>query len=289
MTPIVLNGLFVGLIYGLLAAGLVIVYRGSRIVNFAHGEIGMIGAFVYTELRTGSHGLDDRGMWFPLIGGALVAAALGAFTEVVVARPLRDAPPVRAMVATFAVGSLLLLFAIDRWGISPRAAKPLLTGDGVRLFGLTISPTQLLILGTSVALCGLLGALYRYTNFGLRLRATALDPYAAGLVGIDVNRTSTATWALAGGIAGLSGILVSATVAFVPFFMSLLIVPVLAAALVGGMTSLYGAFGAAVVLGVVQGVLSFKVPVPGITELTLAAFILVILLIRPTGLVRSAY
>ena len=289
MTAILLNGFFVGLVYGLLALGLVVVYRGSRVINFAHGEIGMIGAFVYAELRTGANGTADHGVVIPLVVGIAIGAAIAALTELFVARPLRDAPPVRAMVGTFAVGSLLLLYAIDRWGTTARSTKPLVQGEGVRLAGLTISTSQLLILAASVILCGLLAALYRFTSFGLRMRTIALDPYAAGLIGIDVNRTSTAIWALAGAIAALSGILLAPTVALMPFFMTILIVPVLTAALVGGLTSILGAFAAGIGLGVAQSVLAYKVPTAGITEITLAGFILVMLLFRPAGLARSTY
>jgi branched-subunit amino acid ABC-type transport system permease component len=289
VTAIVLNGLFVGLVYGLLALGLVVVYRGSRVINFAHGEIGMISAFVYTELRAGRHGLADHGIVVPLLVAVALGAGLAALIELVVARPLRDAPPVRAMVATFGIGSLLILYSLDRWGVSARAATPLVAGDGIRVAGLTISPSQLLILGAAAGLCAVLGVLYRYTSFGLRMRVIALDPYAAGLVGINVNRTSTAIWALAGAIAALSGILLAPTVALTPFFMTVLIVPVLAAALVGGLTSVLGAFAAGIGLGVAQSVLAFKIPTAGITEITLAGFILVMLLFRPTGLARSAY
>ena len=106
-----------------------------------------------------------------------------------------------------------------------------------------------------------LWALQRFTSFGLRLRATALDPMAAGLVGVNTNTTSMATWALAGGLAGLSGILIAPSVAFSVFFMTSLLLRSVAAALVGGLTSISGAVIAGICLGVAEGVIGYVMPV----------------------------
>jgi branched-chain amino acid transport system permease protein len=285
MTTVIVNGLFVGLVYGLLAAGLVVVYRGSRIINFAYGETGMVGAFVFSELWVNNH--------VPLLVAALagiaLSAALGAATEVALVRPLRGQPPLNAMVGTLAVAALLLAYASRRWGLNPRFMPPLVHGSGVHIGSVTISPTQLLILAVSIVLLVGLWALYRFGSFGLRLRATALDPMAAGLVGVNTELTSVATWALAGALAGVSAILVAPSVAFSVFFMSTLLLRSVAAALVGGLTSISGAFTAGIVLGVAEGVIGYVSPVRGIVEVVLAGFVIVLLLVRPSGLVRSAY
>ena len=285
MLTVVVNGFFTGLVYGLLAVGLVVVYRGSRIINFAYGETGMLGAFVFAELWVNNH--------VPLLVAALagiaLSAAIGAATEVVLVRPLRGQPPLNAMVGTLAVAALILAFASRRWGLNPRFLPPLVHGSGVTIGSVTISPTQLLILVVSVVLLVGLWALYRFGSFGLRLRATALDPMAAGLVGVNTELTSVATWALAGGLAGVSAILVAPSVAFSVFFMSTLLLRSVAAALVGGLTSISGAFTAGIVLGVAEGVIGYVSPVRGIVEVVLAGFVIVLLLVRPSGLVRSAY
>jgi len=282
---VVVNGFFTGLVYGLLAVGLVVVYRGSRIINFAYGETGMLGAFVFAELWVNNH-------WPPLVAivaGVVLSAAVGAATEVALVRPLRGQPPLNAMVGTLAVAALILAFASRRWGLNPRFLPPLVHGSGVQIGSVTISPTQLLILVVSVVLLVGLWALYRFGSFGLRLRATALDPMAAGLVGVNTEFTSVATWALAGGLAGVSAILVAPSVAFSVFFMSTLLLRSVAAALVGGLTSISGAFTAGIVLGVAEGVIGYVSPVRGIVEVVLAGFVIVLLLVRPSGLVRSAY
>jgi len=285
MTTVIVNGLFVGLVYGLLAVGLVVIYRGSRIINFAYGETGMIGAFVFSELWVDHH----VPLLLAMVAGVALSAALGAATEVALIRPLRGQPPLNAMVGTLAVAALILSYASRRYGLYPRFLPPLVSGKGVHAGGITISPNQLVILVVAVVLLAGLGALYRFGSFGLRLRATALDPFAAGMVGVNTELTSVATWALAGGLAGLSGILIAPAVSFSVFFMSTLLLRSVAAALVGGLTSVSGAFAAGIALGVAEGVIGYVSPVKGIVEVALAGFVIVLLLVRPSGLVRSAY
>ena len=285
MTTVVVNGIFTGLVYGLLAVGLVVVYRGTRIINFAYGETGMIGAFVFSELWTTGHLV----LGLALVAGVATSAAVGALTEVVLVRPLRGQPPLTAMVGTLAVASLILTFASRRYGVNPRFLPPLASGAGIHVLGQHVSPGQLVILVAVLGVLAGLAALYRWTSFGLRLRATAVDPLAAGLVGVDTDRTSLATWALAGGLAGLSAIVIAPSVAFSVFFMTTLLLRSVAAALVGGLTSIGGAFAAGIVLGVAEGVIGYLSPVTGIVEVLLAGFVIVLLLVRPSGLVRSAY
>ena len=285
MTRVLVDGLFVGLVYGLLAVGLVVVYRGSRIINFAYGETGMIGAMVFSELWVDNH----VNMALALVAGVGLSAALGAATEIALIRPLRGQPPLTAMVGTLAVATLILTYASRRYGLYPRFLPPLAGGTGLHLGGVTVQPGQLLILAAAAVILGALAALYRFTTFGLRLRATALDPFAAGLVGVNTEATSVATWALAGALAGLSGILIAPSVAFSVFFMTSLLLRSVAAALVGGLTSIWGGFAAGVALGVSEGVINYAFPVRGIVEVVLAAFVIAMLLVRPAGLVRSAY
>lgn len=293
MNAVVLSGVFVGLVYGLIAVGLVVAYRGSRVINFAYGETGMLAAFAFTELRFGSAAVSasvtDHGLWIALPTGIAVGAALGALTEFAVVRPLRNAPRIMPLVGTLAAGSLLLTFAVRRWSTTVHYAEPLAEGDGIRVLGLQVQPEQFLIgIVAAAALVGL-WALYRFTAFGLRLRATAQDPYAAGLVGVDVNLTSMATWALAGALAGISAILIAPLVAFDVLFMTTLAIRGLAAALVGGVTSIWGAFVAGIFIGVAEAVVAFKSPVSGITDVIIVVVVLVLLVMRPAGLVRSAY
>lgn len=292
MSTAVVSGFFVGLVYGLLAIGLVVVYRGSRVINFAHGETGMLAAFLFAEVRfgdTSAIGAEDNGIWLAIVVALFAGAAIGAATELVVVRPLRAAPRIRPLVGTFAVGAVLFTFAIRRYGTNVRSAEPLIEGDGFRLLGLQIQPSQLLVLAVSIVILAGLWAMYRFSAFGLRLRAVALDPYAAGLVGVDVNWTSVATWALAGAIAAISAVLIAPLTTFTVTFIVTLFLRALAATLIGGLTSIFGAFSAGVLLGVAESVITLKSPISGITDVLIAGLVLALMVVRPIGLARVAY
>jgi branched-chain amino acid transport system permease protein len=284
MDTVIVNGFFVGLIYGLLGVGLVLTYRGSRVINFAFGGTGMVGAFAFLDLWTSAH----LTLLVALIVAVGIGAGIGGATELFVVRPLRRESRLTVMVATYAVASLLLVFAGRRWGTNPVYFPPLITGSGVTVAGLQILPQQLLILGCGCVMLSILWALYRFTPFGLRLRAIAIDPYAAGLVGVNVGLTSLGTWALAGAVASVTAILIAPLVSFSVFYIDDLLLRGLAAALIGGLTSIWGAFAAGVSIGIVEALIQFKSPVTGISDVIVAAFILTIVLIRPGGVVRSA-
>jgi len=168
MGAVALNGVFVGLIYGLLAVGLVVVYRVSRIVNFAYGETGMLAAFVFFQLRLGSGatGLRDHGILVALPVATALGAAIGAAMEWVIARPLRNNPVVNGMVGTIAASLLFVTIAVDRWGPDVRPTKPLVEGSGVKVFGLAVTPQQLLIALCTVAILAGLSVLYRTRRSG---------------------------------------------------------------------------------------------------------------------------
>src|SRR5436190_4391192 len=292
MSTVVLNGLFVGLVYGLLAVGLVVVYRTSRIINFAYGETGMLATFFYFDLRLGTNVSTfskDHGILLPLLAAVAIGAAIGIAMEVTIARPLRNNPTLNGMVGTIAASLLFVTFAVRRWGIEVRPIKPLIEGAGVHVLGLTISPSQLLIGAWALVVIAGLGALYRFTSVGLRLRATAVNPYAAGLSGINTNATSMLTWGMAGALAAVSGILIAPLVAVNVFFMTLLALRAFAAALIGGLTSIWGGFIAGVLLGVLEGVVAYKSPVRGITDAIVAVGIIVLVVSKPGGLVRAEY
>ena len=291
MKTVVVSGAFIGLIYGLLAVGLVVTYRASRIINFAYGETGMLAAFLYYDVRIGTNASlpRDHGIVVALPSALVIGAVIGAAMEFFIARPLRDNPTLNGMVATIAASLLFLTYGIRRWGVYARPTRPLVDGDGWRFAGITIAPSQVLILVCTVAIILGLTALYRFTSLGLRLRATALDPYAAALAGINTNTTAMGTWAIAGALSALSAILISPLVAMNVFFMTLLALRAFAAALIGGLTSMTGAFTAGLFLGVLEAVVRYKSSIAGIADVVVAVGILLMLLVRPGGLVRAQY
>lgn len=280
----VVLGLIEGGIYGLLAVGIVLVYRGSRVLNFAQGEIGTIGLFVAWYLTT------DRG--YPWIVGAagavLVATAIGLGFERLVVRKMADASRISVAVAT--VGLLLFLLALGfrLFGESPRSVRGPIAGQGVTLAGVIVSPTQILSLVITLAIGFGLAALLQRTDFGLGVLAAADDPTAVRLVGASLAKVSAFTWGAGAAISALAVLLIEPSIGvFGPGFASELFVYAMTAALVGGLASLPGAFVGGLAVGLLKVFVTSATitsSLPGIPILSVFALILVVLLVRPGGL-----
>lgn len=277
-------GLFQGATYGLLAVGLVLVYKGTRTFNFAQGEFGTVAAYVTFALFA-SAGLPYG---VAVLIGLVCAVLLGLIMERTVVRPLLNAPRLTLLVATVGVTLFIIAATILVARIQPRVLAPAFTGDPFYLFDAGILPQQVLLLGVLAALAGLLAMFFR-TNLGLAVLATSQDALATRTVGISVTGMSRFIWgfaALLGGIAGILQAPVSGV--FAPGFMTLgALIPAFTASVLGGMTSLPGAFVGGIAVGMAQSLGIFflrKANVPGAADLTVFALLLVILLVRPQGL-----
>lgn len=297
MTPAIIDGLFQGMVYGILAVGLVVIYRGSRTINLSYGPTGMVAAFTFFELRQGfrlSGGnkallYHHHSIWLPLVLAVGLGGVLGAATEVFVARPLRNQPRITVMIGTLAFGSLLLTFAIRRWGSNANQAEPLIHGTALTIGGYNVSWEQIVILiGATGVLVGL-RLVERHTGLGAAVRASAVDPYAAGLTGINVNRISILTWTAAGVLSAGSAIVLAPTMTLSTGGTYDLLLRALVAAVVGGLTSVAGAFSAGLGLGLLESVITYKSTITGLTDLILAVVLIVVLFVRPAGLVQSRF
>jgi branched-chain amino acid transport system permease protein len=277
-------GLFQGATYGLLAVGLVLVYKGTRTFNFAQGEFGTVAAYVTFAL------FANAGLPYgvAVLIGLGCAVLLGLIVERTVVRPLLNAPRLTLLVATVGVALFIIAATILVARIQPRVLAPALTGDPFYLFDAGILPQQVLLLGVLATLAGLLAMFFR-TNRGLAVLATSQDALATRTVGISVTGMSRFIWgfaALLGGIAGILQAPVSGV--FAPGFMTVgALIPAFTGAVLGGMTSLPGAFLGGVIIGVAQNLgIHFlqRANVPGAADLTVFALLLLILLTRPQGL-----
>jgi branched-chain amino acid transport system permease protein len=278
-------GLIAGAAYGLLALGLVLIYKSSGVFNFAQGEFGTVAVYVLYLL----HFDVPYGV---AIGGALVAAVLmGVLVERLVVRPLFEAPRVTLLVAT--AGVALLATAVEIW-FGEATARPidraLPTLNRVTVLGVQISDQRLLLLGALAILALLLALFFRKTNLGLAILGASQEPTATELMGISVRRLSTLTWAIAALLGGLAGVLaIPEGSGFAPGALTVaFLIPAFTAAVLGGMTSLPGAFLGGIIVGVVEAVgtsASVFDSIPGSAG-TLLVFIvlLAVLIVRPQGL-----
>jgi len=283
-----ISGLANGGVYALLAVGIVLVYKGSRVLNFAQGEMGTFGLFI------AFWAIDKNGLPWP-VGAALaiVAVALiGYLFERIVVRNMGEASRLTVAVAT--IGLLLLLFALELkiFGPSPQLLPPPITGLGIQVAGFFVSPTQILALLTAAGLGLALAAFLKKTDFGLGVLAASQDPSATRLVGVRLSRVSSFTWALAGGVSAVAALLIAPTIGiFAAGFMTGLFVRALAAALLGGLTSLPGAFIGGVAVGVIEAVVAQRFvqsTFPGIQSVAVMAVIVLVLIVRPRGILGKA-
>ena len=277
-------GVFTGLTYGLLAAGLVLVYRSSRFINFAHGAIGVFGAAVV------SLGVRDFEVpyWFAFLLGVAVSAGVGALTEIGVVKPLANAPKVLPMVATLGLSSFLIFtsLAINPDGLSglnfpEPAGMP--TGS---IGALRVTPTfaaQAIL--SPILLIGLGGFLWR-SRTGLAIRAAASNAEAASTAGVPSRSMSVLSWAIAGAVAAFSVTLIIPTKGVVtPESLGPeLLIRGLAAAAIARFTSFGIAVGVATLIGVVEQVLATNPEANGLIELVILAAVIIALMTSSKGL-----
>ncbi len=282
-----LLGLFTGLIYGLLAVGLVLVFRASRFINFAQGAIGVFGAAILGVLVT-QFGVP---YWVAFAAALLAGAGISALTEIGIIRRLASAPKVLGMVATLGLSQFLLVFALV---INKEAASginfPKPPGLPTYTVGrIDITPPYVaMIVLTPFLLLGL-GFFLKRTRYGLAIRAAADNPDAASLAGVAAARMVTLSWAVAGAIAAFSACLVwptQGTVSVESLGPSLLLAG-LAGAVIGRLQSLPIAFSASLGIGIVEQVVRSKYPTGGQAELVLGAIVILALLFQKRLLRRE--
>lgn len=282
-------GLAVGGVYGLLAVGLVLVYKGSRVLNFAQGELGTFGLYIAWMFVN-----DERRLpwWVGALFSILAVTAIGLLFERLVVRRMAESSRLSVAVAT--IGLLLFLVALEFriFGSSPRIVDPPIQGLGPKIFNFYVSPTYIIALMTVAALGVALTAFFNKTDFGLGVLAAAQDPTAVRLVGVPLHRVSAFTWGVASAVSAVAALLIEPTRgSFSPLFMSGIFVFGLAGALLGGLNSLQGAFVGGVAMGVVQKVvedLFSTVRFPGVPEVAVFLVIIAVLIFRPQGLMARA-
>jgi branched-chain amino acid transport system permease protein len=282
-------GLTTGSAYGMVALGLVLIYKSSGVFNFAAGEFGTVALYAL-------YLLDFEVPYGLAFIGALAAAMLFGFaTERVVVRPLFEAPRVILLVAT--AGVALLAIGIEIW-YGTAQGKPVDKAfdrvDRLTILGRQVSDQQIWLVLTLLALAILLGLFFTRTNLGLAIIGASQEPTATELVGISVRRLSTFTWVLAALLGGLAALIAQPDKGAIgPGIMtSVYLIPAFTAAVLGGMTSLPGAFVGGILIGTIESVAT-SAPlfedIPG-TKSTFVVFVvlLVVLVIRPQGLLGKS-
>ncbi|HEX2038216.1 MAG TPA: ATP-binding cassette domain-containing protein [Acidimicrobiales bacterium] len=279
--PVIVLGAIIGMAYGLLAVGLVLVYRSNRIINFAHGEVGGFAAAVLGLAVVRWH----VPYWLAFLLALVVAAGIGGVSEVVVVRRLRRAPALMSIVATLGLAQFLVVFAstlnnqISAGRLFPQPSG--LPEFDIGALRVTRAYSAMLFL-TPLLVGGLALFLHR-SRMGRAIRAAAANADVARLSGVFAARMSTFSWAIAGAVSAFTAVLVLPTRGFATgsFLGPGLLLRALTAAVIARMQSLPLALAAGVGVGILEQVLLWNHPQGGLVEAVLFAVVLVALLLQP--------
>lgn len=246
-------GLGTGALYALGAHGIVLIYRGSGVINFAHGAMALFGAAVFAELR------DDHGLHFllALVLAVGATALIGFLIDFAVMRRIRNASPLSRLVVTLAVLAIIESAVMVRYGSGLRFVESFLPNHSLSLGSMAIGIDRVWILVIALLVTALLWVLYRFTEFGRQTTAVAENVRSASAAGISPNRVSSLNWMLGSGLAALAGILLAPVTGLMAATMVLLINPLLAAALVGGFVSFPLTLLGGLVIGVAQALIGY--------------------------------
>ena len=284
-----LNGLAVGGIYALVALGYTMVYGVLKLINFAHGDLFTVGAYLGLTLLVSCNlaGLLPPflavGLVFLMV--ALLVALVGYLLERTAYRPLRNAGRLSAVVSAlgasiFFQNAIMLIYGA-RFYVYPDYLRPDFT---VHLFGLAVPGVRLLVIAACVLLMLGLSAFIQRTRTGAAIRAVAIDPGAAQLMGINVNQTISMTFAIGSALAAVAGVLLCSTVPTLqPTTGSMPGIRAFTAAVFGGIGSIPGAMLGGILLGVIE-TFSKAYLSPQFSDAIVFAVLIVILLVKPAGL-----
>jgi branched-chain amino acid transport system permease protein len=279
-----LNGITNGAIYAAVALALVLIWRATRIVNFAQGAMLMITTYIAAAV------ISSTGSYLVGFVAALASGlAIGAVVERLLIRRVEQGPPLNAVIVTLGLYTFLVALAGMIWGNTPRSFPPGFSIRGYEIGGARylFAPNDTYIILVVVFVAVVLAALFRYTPLGLQMRAAAFKPEVAQLLGVRVGRMFTFGWGLAALTGAIAGVLVAPSVFVAPNNFDPILISGFVAAVLGGLDSPPGAVAGAMILGLA---LSYVAGYEGDALVPLAALVILILvlMVRPTGLFPAA-
>jgi branched-chain amino acid transport system permease protein len=273
------SGITLGSIYALVGLGFVVIYQATRTLNFAHGEVLMLGAMaglvLHTELKVG--------YWATFAAVLMLIAVAGLVIERVAYRPLVRAPATTVIMSTAAVGQIIRstvrILRTEELSFFP----PVFSLEPFRIGPMVVTRLEIGITGIAVLLVVVFTLFFRYTTVGTAMRATSQNQTAAWLVGISVPRTFSLIWAISAALAAGAGMLIAPLVLVRPD-MGIVAVKAFVGAVLGGFNSLAGAVVGGLLLGVVETLIGVYVT-SAFKDVVVFALLVVVLLVRPSGVI----
>jgi branched-chain amino acid transport system permease protein len=254
LLQLLISGLSQGCVYGLIALGFVLIYKATEMVNFAQGDLMMLGAFLaFTFIN-----LAGLPFGWGLLCAIAAMAAIGVLLERVVLRPMIGEPPFAVLMITIGLGFVLRAGAGAVWGNEPRSIASPFAGGVLRLGEASVGYENLAIIGGTALLCLALYVFFRFTHLGVAMQAASQNQLAAFYCGIPVKRVFSIVWALSAAISA-------------------------AAAIVGGFGSFKGAMAGGLLIGVAEQLAGLYLPT-GFSDTSAYVILLLMLFVRPEGL-----
>ncbi len=293
----IINGLVLGSMYALIALGYTMVYGIINLINFAHGEVMMVGALTsWTTIglvREAAPGLPGYAvLLIGLLVACTVAAALNFLIEKVAYRPLRNSPKLAPLITAIGMSILLQTLAMIIWKPNYKAYPTLLPSTPIELGGALITPTQIMILGVTAVSLAVLMWLVNYTRLGRAMRATAENPRVAGLMGVKPDLVISATFIIGAVLAAIAGVMYASNYGTAQHAMGFLPgLKAFTAAVFGGIGNLAGAVIGAILLGLIEsigagyiGALTGGVLGSHYSDIFAFIVLIFVLTLRPSGL-----
>lgn len=274
-----ISGISLGSVYAIIALGYTMVYGIAKMLNFAHGDVIMVGGYV-SLLAMSSLGLP---WWVGVLLAMVACTVLGVIIEGLAYKPLRAAPSLAVLITAIGVSYFLQNAAQLLWGASPKSYTPVV-GGSLSLGGLTISGISLLTIAMCVVIMVGLTLFTSKSKMGKAMRACSEDKGAAQLMGINVNRTISLTFAIGSALAAIAGVLLcSFNTSLMPTTGSMPGIKAFTAAVFGGIGSIPGAFLGGMLLGIIESLSKAYISTQLANSIVFAVLIIT-LLVRPAGL-----
>ena len=282
LPAVIVSGIVSGSAYALLALGIVIIFRSTDTVNFAIGDIGTLAVFMTATLITA--GLP---IWLGLIVAIIISGILGIITERTLIRPLGHSRNYVfiALVVTIGLGLLIHAGIFVGWGTRPQAFPVLIEGT-VKMFGIALTWNKILAAGIAAVAMVVIAWFFKKTPFGIAMRATADDPVAARMVGIDSGRVAAIAWFLGCGIAAIASFFLAADTSLNPNLTLSPLFRAFAGVFLGGLTSMAGAVIGGFTIGVLDNVAGRYISA-SYRDTMVFAIIVLVLFIRPAGVLGA--
>ncbi|HHX70369.1 MAG: branched-chain amino acid ABC transporter permease [Miniphocaeibacter sp.] len=279
----IINGLQLGSIFALVALGYTMVYGIAKLINFAHGDILMVGAYVALASvpMLSSAGLP---IWLAVVPSVIFCAVLGMVIEKVAYTPLRNSPRISNLITAIGVSLLLQNVVMTFIGANPQSFPKVFNVKPLNIFGIKINFSIIVTILVTGILTILLQLFLRKTKFGKAMRATSEDYGASKLVGINVNHTISMTFAIGSGLAAVGSILyLSAYPQLLPNMGSMMGIKAFVAAVIGGIGNIPGAVLGGLILGLVEALTKAYIS-SQLADAFVFGILIVVLLVKPTGI-----